>query len=230
MTIPDSEREHVFNVKKSALTGVWSGDRIFITAAASAVLGVLTRIEKVRETSSQFVETQTGRRFSRITGRGLKELDRACVACKLTHKLEAAFKQFVRFRRSVKWLKTYDFSVMPESVVQKITALVQEGEAENKRLRGAGRHVDKSLSEVLAPVFVPVETFEVKNPQKGLAGFKLPPLTEEIVLIRGQFRAITSYGKVFNLKDSSGVTRRKLIGRTALAYFKHTRTIDEYIP
>lgn len=231
MTIPDSEREHVFNVKKTALTDVTKGDQIFITSAASAVLGILTRIEVVKQNAGRFVETQTGRRFSIYTGRGLRELDRGCVACKLTPTLQKLFADLVAFRRSVGWIKTYDFSVLPVKVVEKITELVRLGEEENDRLdkwRDRRRRHEQSFLEALDDKECPMDHFEVKDQEEALKGYNLWPHVREIIVIRDKFLIRTTYGVHREWKKPYYSTMKSLLLRTRKGYFRHYTTTQKF--
>lgn len=219
MEIPEHDRSHVFNTSRTALKGAVQGSKLFITGAASAVLGSLTRVESVdhvaRIGTGDFVTTVTGRRFSVQTGRGLGELDANCCACLLTSSLEKLFKRLVGQRRRAKALNAYDFAKLPSDVFAMIEALIAEGEQENLRLQKRGRRITRRLDEVLKPVTYRVKIYTPAHPDRpdGFYDFILPPLTAHIEEIDGNLFAVTVHNKTFALGPKTGVTLRRLSNR-----------------
>lgn len=220
MEIPESDRSHVFNTSRTALKGAVQGSKLFITGAASAVLGSLTRVETVhhvgRNGTGVFVTTVTGRRFSVQTGRGMGELDSGCCACTLTPSLEKVFKELIAQRKRARALNTYDFASLPSNIFDQIESLVEEGKQENERLRRArGHRIGKTLAEVLAPVPQKVRIFRptIGNDREGFFDFVLPPLTKQIEEIEGRFFAVNVSNKTFELGPKTRVTLRRLLAR-----------------
>lgn len=236
MVIPVSDRKLVFNTDKTALKGAVKGTRIFITSAASAVLGVTTRVEEVARVggtgTAGFVETTTGRRFSIQTGRGLTEIDANMCACCITSSLDRLFRDFKALRKKARELANYDFTNLPSDNIQGILDLIAEGEAEMARIRKQGRHVRTTLADVLKPKRVTQEEWEVATDlaEEALYGFKLPPLTEKIICRKGVLEAVTAFKKNFTIGPTSGVTRRKLIHRAKINLLKYNCTTVEIKP
>jgi hypothetical protein len=219
MELPESDRSHVFNTSRTALKGAVQGSKLFITGAASAVLGSLTRVETVhhidKNGTGDFVITVTGRRFSVQTGRGLGELDIACCACTLTPSLEKVFKQLLTQRKRARVLNTFDFASLPSDIFEHIEALVDEGKQENLRIQARGRRLARTLDEVIAPVPQKVRIFRPipGEDRAGFFDFILPPLTKQIEEIEGRFYAVTVSNKTFELGPKTHVTLRRLLAR-----------------
>lgn len=216
MELPESDRSHVFNTSRTALKGAVQGSKLFITGAASAVLGSLTRVETVhhvgRNGTGVFVTTVTGRRFSVQTGRGLGELDTACCACLLTPSLEKVFKDLMSQRKRARALNTYDFASLPSNIFEQIEALVEEGKQENLRIQARGRRLSRTLDQALAPVQQKVRIFTPVD-DAGFFDFILPPLTKQIEEIEGRLYAVTLHNKTFELGPKTRVTLRRLLAR-----------------
>lgn len=231
MVIPQDQRSHVFNVTKKALSGVKPNDRVFITTAGSVVLGALTRIEKVKKVGPSELTTQTGRRFKVTTGKGVNEIDAACIACLLTPQLEEVFSALLKLRR--KWAtfaQETDWAHLPTDVLERVEALVVGGLAENTRLKKfSPRNSDATFRDVISrPQNVSILTWSLKDAEKqadAYKGFTLPPLTVRIELVNGKLRAVNAYEEEFWLRPSSGVTRSKLDKRLALDLFNFASTI-----
>lgn len=219
MELPESDRSHVFNTSRTALKGAVQGSKLFITGAASAVLGSLTRVETVnhidRNGTGDFVTTVTGRRFSVQTGRGLGELDVSCCACTLTPSLEKVFKQLLAQRKRARALNTFDFASLPSNILDQIEALVDQGKQENLRLQARGRRIARTLDQVLAPVPQKVRIFRPASADDpaGFYDLVLPPLTKQIEEIEGRFFAVTIFDKTFELGPKTRVTLRRLLAR-----------------